>query len=79
MAAFGAASELAGRSVACASLDSGRGHPDGEAGGVVVASLGAFLVGWHAAEFGGPEDERVVEESQRVDAGKEGGGRALSS
>ncbi len=62
VAGFGAASELAGRSVAYASLDSGSGHPDGEAGGVVVASLGAFLVGWHATEFCGPEDERIVEE-----------------
>src|SRR5438309_1367809 len=51
--------ELVGGAVADSAFHACAGHPGGEAVGVMVAALGAGLVGGHAAELGGPEEERV--------------------
>ena len=47
-----------------AALDAAAAEPVGEAVGVVVAAFAA-LRGGHAAELGGPEDDRVVAQDRR--------------
>ena len=59
----GLMAELVGRPEAEAAFDACAGEPGGESFGVMVAALRAFLKGWHATEFGGPDDERVVEQA----------------
>ena len=44
-------------SIACPSFDAGTSKPGGEAGGVVVAAVGAGLKHWHSAELGSKHDE----------------------
>ena len=51
-----------GRAVGDAALDAAAGEPGGEGERVVVAALGALAAG-HAAELGGPDDDRVVEQA----------------
>ena len=55
--------ELVGRPVADTSLNSRAHHPAGEPVGIVVTAGRAFLMRGHPAEFGRPEDERVVEQA----------------
>ena len=50
----GSVAEVVGGAVGVGSLDPRAGQEGGEAGGVVVASAGAFLEGGHATEFGAP-------------------------
>jgi hypothetical protein len=72
--ADGAAAKVIGSAVGGAAADAGAEHPDGIGVGVVVAAEGAFLVGGHAAELGGPEDEGIGEEAAGVEVLDEGGG-----
>src|SRR5688572_21010493 len=51
-----------GAAVGNAAFDAPASEPVGEAEGVVVAALFALAAG-HAAEFGGPKDNGVVEQT----------------
>jgi hypothetical protein len=42
-------------------FDAGAGQPAREAVGVVIASFGPFLEEGHAAEFGAPDDEGLIQ------------------
>lgn len=64
------ATELVGGSVTGAAFDAASHHPAGEAVGIVVASSGARLMGWHASKFGGPKDERVFEHTALFEVGE---------
>ena len=66
--------EFVGGAVADAFFHSGAGHPGGEPGGVVIAAAGAFLESGHAAEFGAPDDEGVLEQASLFQVDEEGGG-----
>ena len=70
----GAAAEFVGLAIADAAFDTGAHHPGGEGVGVVIASAGAFLMGGHAAEFGAPDDEDIVQHAALFEIGEEGGG-----
>lgn len=54
--------EVVGGAVDVAGLDAATGHPDGEAVGVVIATITALREG-RSAEFAGPDDERAVEQA----------------
>ena len=54
--------KLVGGAVDDAALDAAAGHPDGEAVGVMIAAVGALGTRC-AAELGGPDDDRVVEQA----------------
>ena len=58
----GVEAELVGFAVGDAAFDAAAGHPDGEAVGVVVASVAALGAGG-SAELGGPDDEGFVEQA----------------
>ena len=45
-----------------AALDAAAGHPDREAERMMIAAIGAFGARC-AAELGGPDDERLVEQA----------------
>ena len=63
MRAFdGHQADLVGGADALAGLHAAAGHPDGEAGGVVLAAIVA-LHHRRAAKFAGPDDERRVEQA----------------
>src|SRR5204863_2299163 len=57
---------LIGAAMNYAALDAAAGHPDGEAIGVVVAPVGALAAGG-TSEFGGPDDEGVVEHAAALE------------
>ena len=59
----GLVAELVGGAEAEPALHAGAGEPGGKPLGVVVAALRALLKRGHAAELGGPDDQRVLEES----------------
>ena len=59
----GVEAELVGRAVDDAALDAAAGHPDGEAERMVVAAVGLFLRPGRAAELGGPDDDRLIEQA----------------
>ena len=61
------------RAVGHAPLDAAAGQPGGEGERVVVAALGA-LAARHAAELGGPDDDRVVEQAAALEVLDQGGG-----
>ncbi len=48
-------------------LDARAGEPGGESLGVVIAALGSLLERGHAAELGGPDDQRIVEHAPRLE------------
>ena len=58
----GVVSKVIGGSVNMAFFDAAARHPNGEAIGVVVATIGA-LSKWRAAKLPGPHDERAVEQA----------------
>ncbi len=60
-----------------AGLGTAAGHPEGEALGIVVASVGFPAVGG-AAEFAAPDDERVVEETAGAEVVEECGDGAVN-
>ena len=57
----GLESEFVGGAMADAGFDAGAGQNGGEAAGIVVAAFGTFLEHRHAAEFGAPEDQSVLQ------------------
>ena len=57
----GVEAELVGGAVDDAALDAAAGHPDREAVGMVVAAVAALRAG-RAAELGGPDHDRLVEQ-----------------
>src|SRR4051812_4008227 len=59
--------------VADSALDAAAGEPDGKRKRVVIAALGA-LTARHAAEFGSPEDDRVIEQATGFEVLDEGRG-----
>ena len=69
----GLVAELVGGTEAEPMLDARAGEPGGEALGVVVAARGPLLERGHAAELGGPDDERVVEQSAGLEVDQERG------
>lgn len=71
---FGFGAEVVGGTVAVAFFNSGSGEEAGEGVGVVVAAGAVALEERHAAEFGGPDDEGVVEHAALFEVGDEGGG-----
>ena len=56
-----------------AALHAGAGQPDGEALGVVIAAVGAFLEGGHAAELGDEDDERVLQQAALLQVAQQRG------
>ena len=59
----GPEAKLIGGAVARAAFHAGAGEPSGEAVGVVVAAVRAGLEHRHAAELGGEDDQRVLEQA----------------
>ncbi len=53
---------VVGCAVGGAGLDAAAGEPDGEAEGIVVASVAALGEGG-AAKFAGPDDQRVIQQA----------------
>ena len=72
----GVEAELVGRAVDDAPLDAAAGHPDREAVVVVVAAVGALRAG-SAAELGGPDDDRVVEQAAALEVDQQAGDRLV--
>ena len=58
----GIVAEFIGGAIDVAAFDAAAGHPDGEAVGIVVATVTA-LRKWRAAEFAGPDEQRAVEQA----------------
>ena len=56
--------------------DSGAGHPDAEGIRIVIAAHTA-LGDWHTAEFGVPDDERIVEHSAAFQIFEQTGNRLI--
>ena len=73
VAVEGFVAEVVAEAVGDAAADAAAGEPVSEAERVVVAAFAALGAG-HAAEFGGPEDEGVVEETALFEVFDEGGG-----
>ena len=69
----GFVAEVVAGAVGDAAADAAAAEPVSEAEGVVVAAFAALGAG-HAAEFGGPEDEGIVEEPALFEVFDEGGG-----
>ena len=59
-----------------AALDAAAGQPDGEAERMMVAAVGAFGAG-RAAELGGPDDERLVEQAALLQILQQAGDRLI--
>ena len=59
---FHSTSEVSGDDLLVVAPDSGSGQPADEGAAVVIAPLGSLGEG-HAAELGGPEDDRLVEQA----------------
>ena len=53
--------ELVGSAVAEARSDSGAGHPDGKAVGVMIPALAPRLVGGHPTELRSPKHQRILQ------------------
>ena len=68
----GVEAEFVGRAVDDAALDAAAGQPDREAVGVVVAAVGALRTRG-AAELGGPDHERVVEQAAVLEVVEQAG------
>jgi hypothetical protein len=66
--------EFIGVSMTDAGLHAGTGHPAGEAVGIVIAALRAFLEEGHAAELGAPDDERVLQQAALFQVADQSGG-----
>lgn len=71
---FGFGAEVVTGAVAMAFFDAGSGEEAGKGVGVVVAAGAVALEEGHAAEFGGPDDEGVIEHTTLFEIGDEGGG-----
>ena len=67
---------LVGRAVGHASLHTAAGHPETEAGGVVVAPV-VLLDVWRAAKLAAPDDEGLVEQSAFLEVAQQGGQRLV--
>src|SRR5262245_19741985 len=72
LALDGPVAELVAGSVANAALDAGAGQPGDERPTVVVAAGGA-LGERHAAELGGPDDQRVFQQAALLQVGQKRG------
>ena len=70
----GVEADLVGRAVDDAALDAAAGHPDREAVDVVVAAVGALRAG-RAAELGGEDHERLVEQAAPLQVLEQAGDR----
>ena len=57
----GVEAQFVGRAVGDAPLQASSGHPDREAERMMVATIASLRAG-RAAELGGPDDERLVEQ-----------------
>ena len=55
--------KLVGAAVSGATFDATTGHPGGEGTSIVVTAFAAALRGGLAAEFGGADDERVLQQA----------------
>ena len=73
VAVEGFVAEVVAEAVGDAAADPAAAEPVSEAERVVVAAFAALGAG-HAAEFGGPEDEGIVEETALFEVFDEGGG-----
>ena len=65
-----------GGSVADTALEAAAGQPGGEPRGIVVSAEAALTAG-HAAELGGPLDDRVSEEAAGFEIAEETGDRLI--
>jgi len=65
-------SKFIGGAMADAGLDAGSGQYGGETTGVVVAALGPFLEHRHAAEFGAPKDQSVLQQAALLEVPDQG-------
>ena len=68
----GLESEFVGGAMADAGFDAGAGQNGGEAAGIVVAAFGTFLEHRHAAEFGAPEDQSVLQQTALLEVSDQG-------
>ena len=72
----GVEADLVGRAVDDAALDAAAGHPDREAVDVMVAAVAALRAG-RAAELGGEDDERLVEQAALLQVLEQAGDRLV--
>ena len=72
----GVEADLVGRAVNDAALDAAAGHPDREAVDVMVAAVGALRAG-RAAELGGEEHDRRVEQAALLQVLQQAGDRLV--
>ena len=70
----GFVSKFVGSTVAQGGLDSRTGEPSGKSRRVVIAAVGSSLECRHAAEFGAPDDQGLLEESSLLEVTQESGG-----
>ena len=68
----GVESEFIGGAMADTGLDAGSGQYGAETTGVVVAALGPFLEHRHAAEFGAPKDQSVLQQAALLEVPDQG-------
>jgi hypothetical protein len=74
----GFVAEFVGGTVGVSWAGTAAGHPDGEGGGIVVASdeghfaTAAVFAHGGAAEFAAPDDEGIIEETAAAEVGEEG-------
>ena len=73
----GLVAEFIGRAEAETSLHARTGQPRGETLRVMVATFSSFLKRRHPAEFRGPEDERIIQQSTRFQVDQKRRARAV--
>ena len=74
---FAASPEGIGCPVTGSSLNACPEHPARETIRIVISSGGSRLVRWHPTEFGGPQDERIVEHPALRKVGNQSSGRLI--
>ena len=72
----GVEAELVGRAVDDAALDAAAGHPDREAERMMIAAVVPLRAG-RAAELGGPDDDRLVEQAALLQVLEQPGDRPV--
>ena len=66
-------SEFVGGAVTDPGFDAGAGDDGGESAGVVVTAFGSFLEHGHAAKFGAPKNQRIIQHTAMLEVPDESG------
>ena len=66
-------SELICGTMADAGFDDGTGEDGGESAGLVVTAFGSFLEHGHAAKFGAPKNQRIIQHTAMLEVPDESG------